>query len=670
MTWSRLSSALAFGAAGALFDLLAAGQAQGFRFEPAAAVLVPTAAMTVGLAALFLLLAGVLERRGNQAPEAVTTAVLGAPLAAAAVVAGASLTPLGKALVYGVSPPAAGFAAWSAVAALRARDYPLERLERVLLLAPALLAMSVGMRIAANDVLDATVGKVLALAAAAGALLLYRSVRRSEGTVAVRRLSAAVAAMIVAAPAANALLPSGAIETAGAAVERPAIEHVVLLTVDTLRPDALSAYGSDVETPNIDRLAQDCVVFRNARSAAPWTGPSFASIMTGLTPFVHGYRRSGDAFPAGAQTLAERFRDAGYRTGAVAYNYHLAAHLAPDLARGFDDYDVHPTAPKPATLAHGLYKKLRPTAFLGRWRTPHLTSGAEDWLALHASENFLFWLHYFDPHAPYEPSGEWAPDGTPDPLIGMRTAPTMALDAAAGDLEITPERLRWIRTLYEAEVQYVDSEVGKALDALRRLGIYDEALIVMLSDHGEEFFEHEALDHGHNLYDVLLRVPLMVKLPASLRGQARTGAVEGLVSTAALTPTLLELAAVPHDAEDFSTRSLAAYWGDEPIDPEPVFSTGIYARQQQQAVAFGPWKYIRNESYPRRELYHVQTDPLESRELSAENPDVVAQADRLLNEHLEQSARLAELHGLTDGTGKAQLDATDIEKLRSLGYVQ
>ena len=391
--------------------------------------------------------------------------------------------------------------------------------------------------------------------------------------------------------------------------------------------------------------------------------------MTGLTPFVHGFRRSEDAFPRKAQTLAEYMRDAGYQTGAVGYNYHLAKHLAPALARGFGTYDIHPTAPKPRTLAFSLVRELEPRAYLGRWKTPHLTEGARSWLARTTpSESFFFWLHYFDPHAPYAPPADLAPEGEPDPLIGPATVNTLHVDALVGAIDITPDRLSWIRRLYEAEVRYVDAHIGRTLETLDELGLYEDSLIVTTSDHGEEFFEHGHLDHGHSLYDPLLRVPLMVKLPRRMRDAAYPHEVEEHVSNIAVTPTVLDLAGVPHDPGSFSAASLATDWRGESAEPRAVFSTGIYAGQQQQAVSFGRWKYIRGEHYPVRELYDVEADPLESVELSRAHPDVVQEADRLLNSHLEQAARLRRLHGL-ETAEKADFDRQDIENLRSLGYV-
>ncbi|MGD8331697.1 MAG: sulfatase-like hydrolase/transferase, partial [Acidobacteriota bacterium] len=288
---------------------------------------------------------------------------------------------------------------------------------------------------------------------------------------------------------------------------------VILLTVDTLRADRVGSHATDSGeslTPNLDRLGDQSAIFTNARSTAPWTLPSFASIFSGLDPAVHGTVQSSNVFPDALTTLAERLHAAGYRTAAIGDNPFLAPRA--NLAKGFESYTWFPRPQRGSMLGERLLERWGPRA---PWNlvyvsTDDLTRFASNFLVEQPNGAFFLWLHYFDPHLPYAP---------PSPPPAKEGAEFDRVDGndlrsiRTGHWVPTQEERRRIEVLYDAEVREVDDAIGQVLELLQRKGWYEDSLIVFASDHGEEFFEHGGFEHGHSVYDELLRVPLMIKLP-------------------------------------------------------------------------------------------------------------------------------------------------------------
>ncbi|MCH7872423.1 MAG: sulfatase-like hydrolase/transferase, partial [Planctomycetes bacterium] len=325
----------------------------------------------------------------------------------------------------------------------------------------------------------------------------------------VRGMAAACAALcgLVALSGLGTLSPATALAAADESVSNaPTIKRVILLTVDTLRADALRVYSDGAPpTPNLSALAADSVVFDEAVSPAPWTLPAFSSIMTGLSPTVHQAIRSTSRLPD-VPTLAERMRASGYRTAAIGKNPYLLPLFG--LSRGFERYEMYP-APGGRSLGRALLGWAFPERFALDVTTDGITRKAVRWLTENRERRFFLWLHYFDPHVPYEPPSAYLPKSTPPERIGTSFEDTARL--REGYFVPTREEIEWLRGLYHAEVRYVDDNIGVLMAALKRLGIYEETLIVFTSDHGEEFAEHGGYDHGHTLYDELVRVPLFVK---------------------------------------------------------------------------------------------------------------------------------------------------------------
>jgi choline-sulfatase len=228
-----------------------------------------------------------------------------------------------------------------------------------------------------------------------------------------------------------------------------------------------------------------------------------------------------------------------------------------------------------------------------------------------------------------------------------------------------------VRGLYDGEVRHVDANIGRVIARLKSLGIYDQTLIVFTSDHGEEFWEHGRFEHGHSVYEELLHVPLLVKLP----GSSRTARVARPVTTTSVTPTMLDLCGIPFDADALSARSLrpalqrASGGATAPDQCDPLVSTGCAYYENQVAIRVGDLKYIRRLLSGREELYDLSADPGERISLMANRPDAIEECSRLLDRHRARCAELRERYGIAR-QADADLSEALLQDLRSLGYAE
>jgi arylsulfatase A-like enzyme len=310
---------------------------------------------------------------------------------------------------------------------------------------------------------------------------------------------------------------------------------VVLIQVETLRADVLPFHdglpaGMPELAPRMAALAERGVTWHAAMTPSPWTLPTAASLFTGLLPSAHGavdHRHM--VLPADRPTLAERARRAGLATGAVVASDILRPQAG--FARGFLSY------------AHVPYSNARQVNDL---------AGA--FLENHVGQQFLLFLHYFDPHGPYNAPGEWR-DRYVEPALADRTVPgaetrwRQAMLAGAPPAQDDPD-MRFLYQRYLGEIAWFDSQLGALLDGLERLGLDDTTIVVLTADHGEEFMEHGLFGHGSNLHDETLHVPLIVAAPEDVRlAWPRGSRVPGVAGTTSLYPSVLSWMGVPHEAE-------------------------------------------------------------------------------------------------------------------------
>jgi arylsulfatase A-like enzyme/predicted negative regulator of RcsB-dependent stress response len=374
-------------------------------------------------------------------------------------------------------------------------------------------------------------------------------------------------------------------------VERFRGAPVILISVDTLRSDHLPAYGyAGVKTPNIDALQRDSILFQRAYSHCPMTLPSHLSILTGLLPTEHGVRNNiGYRFDgAKFRTLAAVLRTHGYRTGAAVSSYVLRSDTGIDA--GFDFYDDNI-----AVAAGGAASEHQRSGY-------DTLKAAQAWIAQNASQPFFFFVHIDEPHAPYEPS-------------------------------------------YDGEIAKSDDIVGRLLARLKSSGIYDRAIVVFLSDHGEGLWQHGEDQHGILLYRESLQVPLMIKLPRAARGGSSVG---DAVQLADVFPTLLELLNIEHTSRSLLTARRA-----------PIYSETLYPRihlgwSELRSLIDARFQYIDG---PRPELYDLQRDVAETSDLAA-------------TERRTAAAMRAALQQVPSAIAPLQnVDPEEAAKLAALGYV-
>jgi len=391
-------------------------------------------------------------------------------------------------------------------------------------------------------------------------------------------------------------------------------ENVLLITLDTTRADRLSCYGyGKNRTPAIDALAGRGVLFEHAQSAAPLTLPSHCTIMTGLYPPTHGVRNNGSYVLAPANvTLAEIFRERGLRTAAFVASFTVDSRFG--LNQGFDVYDDQLAAPEKIKL----YESERPA--------PEVYASFRAWLEAHADGRFFAWVHFYDPHYPYEP---------PEPY---RSATADA---------------------YDGEVACMDHYVGEIAGLLDKLGLADKTLIVLAGDHGEGFGEHKELGHQVFCYEETLHVPLIVVPPG--RG-FRGVRVKERISLVDVLPTVLDLCGLPPQPQA-QGRSLAPAMKGKGVADRALYFESLYS---SEVLGCAPLtglyrKDLKWIDLPRPELYDLAADPDEKDNAVDRRADY---ARRLIE---AEKAMTAALGGTNQG--RRQMDLRERERLASLGYI-
>ncbi len=392
---------------------------------------------------------------------------------------------------------------------------------------------------------------------------------------------------------------------------------VVLITIDTLRDDRVG--GPRSLTPALDTLATDGVRFSQAMAQVPITLPSHASILTGTYPLLHGVRDFGQVLTEDKETLAEILKAAGYRTAAFVSSFALDSRWG--LDQGFDLYRDDFDLSGYSGVGFNAVER----------RGEDTVNAVLKWLNEDQSAPFFLWVHLFDPHDPYDP---------PEPYRSQH-----------------PGRP------YDGEVAYADAQAGRLLGALRKRGLYDSSLIVVMGDHGEGLGEHGEETHGFFVYNSTLHIPLIMKFP---EGRYKGRKIEQVVRSIDMAPTVLQALQLPRGGA-MQGQGLVSLLRDRPAALEAVaYSESLYARyhfgwSSLTCYSDGRYKYIRA---PRRELYDLVNDPSETRNLYAESTSLGQQYDNLL----DVLSRRFSAPG-TVGESAVEVDAETRQRLQSLGYV-
>lgn len=443
----------------------------------------------------------------------------------------------------------------------------------------------------------------------------------------------------------------------------PPRPSIVLVLVDTLRRDYLGFHGFDGPiSPNLDWLARESLVFENAFTQAPWTKPSVASLFTSLHPDTHGLDNHEGLFgprqnqalttgvlPAEAVTLAEALKGAGYRTAAFVANPWIHGRYGFD--QGFDSYEVVETLPEILERARGFVRK-------------------------DEGRPFFLYLHFMDVHGPYDaPEEDFQAMGT-SPGLAVRTEPPAGV---LGKLPLYLAGIQWfgnkefqnrtfgeviafrltrshtVRARYAANVLDFDRRIAPFLNDVRNSELDQNTVLVLTSDHGEELLEHGGWDHGFNLYEHQIRVPLLIRTPGA-RDRARVTRAANLVD---VMPTLLALANV--DApEGIEGEDLLGAEGTD----KPSFSAATKHREGVHAVRTARYKLIFDAKTGTVALFDLEADPGEYRDIAPENEAEKRKLLGLLSQHIER-ARRSRLH-----PESAVIPEEIRKRLESLGYLK
>lgn len=444
------------------------------------------------------------------------------------------------------------------------------------------------------------------------------------------------------------------------------IKNIILISIDTLRTDVLSSYGSkEVSTPNIDKIAKDGILFTQAYSPAPWTLPAFSSIMTGVNPLVHKTTNSKSKLPETFTTIAEYLADSGLKTGAIGKNVFL--HPEYNINQGFVEYNFFPQRNELVNSFGGAFIRITlPESFKTDASTTDLTNLSREWINDNQDIDFFLWIHYFDPHIPYSPPLEYLVEDDNESSIG-NSLQSAALIRSGHYSPNRAERKR-IKELYDAEVRYVDDSIGQLLETLEELDIYNDSLIIITSDHGEEFWEHDGFEHGHTLYNELINVPLIIKLPDNKNSET----IDIPVTTQSILPTILDLSNIDYEDGSHLASSLVPLLENNPSEYEikPIISSSLLYYEDRESAVFDENKYIRTIITNREEFYNLDKDPEEQRPLSnSAASDKINQAQEILQQHKDESLKSGKYYGV-EKSEKVELDKEKKEKLKALDYIQ
>ena len=426
-------------------------------------------------------------------------------------------------------------------------------------------------------------------------------------------------------------------------------KNIVVLLIDTLRADALRIYNprSRVETPHLTQLAREGAIL-DAQSPENWTKPSCASILTSLFPSTHRTKLETSKLPDAALTLPEHLRQHGFTTASFIANGYVSRKFGFD--QGWDHYTNYIRENK-STEAENVFRE------------------AGDWIEAHKGRRFFAYIQTIDPHVPYDPPERLLKKYDPEPYDGPirpRLTPQQVEDAKKGRLTLSERDRRRLRALYDAEIAYHDEEFGKFLERLRKLGVLDETVFVVVSDHGEEFGEHGRWGHGHGTYQEMVHVPFVVRFPGAVPAGQR---LTQTVSTMDVGPTVLELAGVP-PFPYFEGRSLAGMLrGEELPEPQVAFSDH---QDDARTIRSGRWKLQLRGNNPH--LFDLVRDPGEQQELAPQRAPIAHRYLRvLLGQFLGASNRSKwteadQGEGLVLRESSTNIDPETRQHLKALGY--
>jgi len=438
--------------------------------------------------------------------------------------------------------------------------------------------------------------------------------------------------------------------------------NVILISIDTLRADHLSMYGYNKNTsPNLDKYAKDAIVFENFYSTAPWTLPAHASMFASDYPSKLRVESIFDKVPDSVLTITEILKKNGYYT----YGFDSDSYVSPrwNFQQGFDRYVIENADPKSGTDISVIF------------------SHAQDWLNENKKRKFFLFIHTMEPHDPYCPPQYYTDEfkneykGKLD-CIDWRTISGVN----TGNLKLEKGDLERFKSLYDGEISYTDYYLGEFFKKLNELGLDKKTIVIITSDHGEEFGERGAWGkHASTLYNEQLRIPLVIKAPNLEKGKEK-----GKFSTIDISPSILDLLGIekPMQYKGVSIRTeprnrilffelgntkmknLLEFTARHGLLPnvEPHERKNLNTEREKVGLVSGKWKLIRTFHPAMVELYNLEQDPLEKTNLAFANDGKVRELESYLIEQFELKEH-ADLQKI-----EKNINQNDLNRLRSVGY--
>lgn len=423
--------------------------------------------------------------------------------------------------------------------------------------------------------------------------------------------------------------------------------NIVLITIDTLRADHLSCYGYERKTsPNIDKIAEKGIIFKNVIAPSSWTAPSMVSLLTSVYPINHGvihglgYKREKkifkkEVFSDELTTLTEILKANGYTTFGIASHSRLSEKFG--FARGFDYFMCFPFIPAPP---------VNNTIYL--WENE-----------IKKSDKFFLWVHYFDPHSPHHARYPWIEHYTSKALtekLNLSKKKKGELFRLIPTFKKDHQTLSNFIALYDSEINFVDSYIG---ELIQKFELDKNTLIIITSDHGIGFLEHGYIAHGNTLYQEAIHIPLIIKLPDSSKKET----VNKQVSLVDIMPSILQILNI-----DPLEQTLGkSFWKKKKLlikDTSDYSFSELDTNRILKTIMTPEWKYIYNYQDKTEQLYNIKSDPLE--------------LNNLVDKKTKQRNQLKEqLFNWVSNSKKypikrqpIQLSPKEIEKLKGLGYIQ
>ena len=428
--------------------------------------------------------------------------------------------------------------------------------------------------------------------------------------------------------------------------------NIVLITIDTLRTDHLSCYGYERNTtPHIDAIAEQGIIFKNVIAPSSWTAPSMASLFTSTYPVNHGLvhgiehrRQLQEVLSDELTTLPEILQKNGYTTFGVSSNHHLTEEFG--FGRGFDYF-----------------------VYLGWKNADMVNKKVYSWeKTIKQSGKYFLWIHYIDPHVPYTARSPWIEGYAAQSLdqawqVSRKVRSNLRLEEFVPTLKEDPQALADLIALYDSEISYVDIHIGQLME---RFSLGRDALIIITSDHGEEFLEHDGVGHGKNLYRETVSVPLIIKQPYSTKKKR----VERYVNLLDVMPTILDLINVNSPEQTLGESVLArkgtlgwlkAIMSNNDAKEYDFIELDRY--HLMKSIMTPQWKYIYDYQDESEQLYNLEKDPLERSNIFYKEPERCNQLKKQLFQWVSESKKYP------PKTKTIELSPDEEEKLKNLGYI-